>query len=293
VLSGYFGYAQAEEAVSILASAGELTAEALRVNRALADADKLTEDRVLRAEADDLEIAQQHADAVRTRNSARAYLNFLLNRPLAAPVELPEEAEWRHAAEAALASSEPAAAQIERREELLALQRGVDAAAAAEAAAQAQQRPTLSLAVEGGLQGASYRTGGDAGFVQGSLIADWNLWDGRQRRARIEQARIVRRKLEVQREAVRLQLALQLQQARDGFAAAGAGYRAADRRAQAEERAFELVSRREREGVASQLDFVDARTGLTRAQLNRVISLQRLLTAAAELDRAAALSPLP
>ena len=59
------------------------------------------------------------------------------------------------------------------------------------------------------------------------------------------------------------------------------------------DRAFTLVAGREREGVANQLTFIDARTERTRAELNEEITRQRLFTAAAELDRAAALSPLP
>jgi outer membrane protein TolC len=54
-----------------------------------------------------------------------------------------------------------------------------------------------------------------------------------------------------------------------------------------------LVAAREREGLVNQLNFLDARTEHTRAELNAEIVRQRLFTAAAELDRAAALTPLP
>jgi N-methylhydantoinase B len=48
-----------------------------------------------------------------------------------------------------------------------------------------------------------------------------------------------------------------------------------------------------REGVVNQLNFLDARNELTRAELNLEITRQRLFTAATEWDRAAALTPLP
>ena len=79
----------------------------------------------------------------------------------------------------------------------------------------------------------------------------------------------------------------------DDVAAASLGLQAAERRRLAAIRAFELVAQREREGLVNQLTFLDARAELTRAELNRIITGQRLFTAAAALDRATALSPLP
>jgi outer membrane protein TolC len=155
---------------------------------------------------------------------------------------------------------------------------------AGEDAVRATLYPTLALAVEGGVQGAEYRTGSGANFVQGSVVAEVNLWDGRQQRGQLTQARLVRRRAELELEQTRRQLALQLARAADNLRAAATGYRA---------RAFEIVAGREREGVVNQLNFLDARNELTRAELNLEITRQRLFTAAAEWDRAAALTPVP
>lgn len=129
--------------------------------------------------------------------------------------------------------------------------------------------------------------------MQGSLVAQLNLWDGHERRSETQQARLARRRLELQREDTQQQLALQIRQATDDVAAATLGLQAAERRRLAAIRAFDLVAQREREGLVNQLTFLDARAELTRAELNRIITGQRLFTAAAALDRAAALSPLP
>jgi outer membrane protein TolC len=129
--------------------------------------------------------------------------------------------------------------------------------------------------------------------VQGSVVAEVNLWDGRQQRGQLTQARLVRRRAELELEQTRRQLALQLARAADNLRAAATGYRAAEARQRALARAFEIVAGREREGVVNQLNFLDARNELTRAELNLEITRQRLFTAAAEWDRAAALTPLP
>ena len=293
VLAGYYGYLQAEAAVKILADASELTTESLRVNRLLRSADKITDDRVLRAEAEDLAVRQQRAEAERDRNAARRAFNFLLNRELDAVVLMPPAEEVARLTAALLAEAATTGISSERREELAALRHAVEAASAGESAVRARLYPSLALAVEGGTQGETYRTGAGANFVQGSLVAEVNLWDGRRQRGELTQARLDRRRAELELEQTRQQLALQLARAQDDLAAATAAYRAAEARREALGRAFVLVVAREREGLVNQLNFLDARTEHTRAELNAEIVRQRLFTAAAELDRAAALTPLP
>lgn len=293
VLAGYYGYLQAEAAVKILADASELTTESLRVNRLLRTADRITDDRVLRAEAEDLAVRQQRAEAERDRNAARRAFNFLLNRELDAVVLMPPAEEVARLTTALLAEAATTGFSTERREELAALRHAVEAASAGESAVRARLYPSLALAVEGGTQGETYRTGAGANFVHGSLVAEVNLWDGRRQRGELTQARLDRRRAELELEQTRQQLAMQLARAQDDLAAATAAYRAAEARREALGRAFALVAAREREGLVNQLNFLDARTEHTRAELNAEIVRQRLFTAAAELDRAAALTPLP
>lgn len=293
VLTAYYAYLRSETALEILGSALELAAEARRVNRVLADTGKLTEDRVLRAEADELELQQQHAAAERDRNLARAYFNTLLQRPLATTIDRVAENELRGNVEALLQTPPRDEWSVERREELQAWQRAVEAATAGAEAVKARGRPSLAVAVEGGLQGENYRTSGDARFVQGSLVAELNLWDGRQRRSQWQQATLERRRAELQLADTRQQLELQVRQAADELKAAAAGYRAAQRRVEASAQAFQLVREREREGLANQLTFLDGRDALTRAELSRTLALHQVLLSAAMLDRATALSPAP
>lgn len=293
VVTAYHRWLQAEAAASILEAAGRLTAEALRVNRLLFENDKVTEDRVLRSQADALEVKQQQFEIARDRNLARAHFNFLLNQPLETALES-VSADALQAAEAALIAAVPVATRSPaQREELAALEHGVTAARAAEEAVRARLRPTLGLAIETGLQGESYRSGGNANFFQGSLVGELNLWDGARNRSRLALAAIERRRIELQRDDVRAGLALQVQQAADEFRAAAAAGAAAQERETATRRAFALVSAREREGLANQLTFLDARNEFTRAELNRQIIRQRLFIAAAAYERAAALTPPP
>jgi outer membrane protein TolC len=89
VLAAYYTVLRAQSAEQILTGSLELTAEALRTARVLFSVDQATEDRVLRAEADDLAVNQQLADATRDRLAALTAFNALLHRPLDAPVDAP------------------------------------------------------------------------------------------------------------------------------------------------------------------------------------------------------------
>lgn len=292
VESAWYRYLQADSAVRILESSRGLTAEALRTNKLLYDTEKITEDRVLRAEADDLAVRQQLAEAQRDRNTARALLNVLLNRPLSTPPPAADETEIGKAVDSAVKDA-PSRPSPDNREELVALQKNVDAAAALEAVERSRQGPTLSLAVEGGIQGEDYRTGSGYNYVQGSVVAEANLWDGKERRNAIRSARLELKKAQLQLADARQQLSLEVQRAADDLTAAVAGLETATRRRAASAKAFEIVRLREREGMDTQLTFLDARNELTGAELNLAITQHRLLVAAAALDRAAALSPLP
>lgn len=123
-------------------------------------------------------------------------------------------------------------------------------------------------------------------------MAELNLFDGNQNRARVREAVNTRRKIEDQQEEAARQIELQQRDARRRLAAAVAMLDAADLRLAAARGAFELVSHREREGLVNQLGFLDARNALTSAELNHVIVRAALLIQYAELDRNLALSPL-
>ncbi len=293
VLTAYYNYLRSRSAEQILVSAVDSTSEAWRMNRVLFENDKVTEDRVLRAEADDLAVRQQVVDAIRERELAQRTFNVLLHRPLETAIEEPSAEELERLTSTFAAHPLPDAQVPAAREELAALDAAVKAAAAAEAAARSRSMPTLSLVADGGIQGPSYRFGSGANYVQGSLIGEFNLWDGQQRRREWELARAQRRRTELQVESVREQLALELRNATSELTAARSALPAAQRRVQAAARAFTLVEAREQAGLMNQLAFLDARQTHTAARLNLEMTRQRLFLAAARLERALAASPLP
>ena len=289
-----FAHQQETASVRIYQAALQLVEESLRVNRALRAEEKVTPDVVLRAEAEAALVREQLAGARRDETLSAAYINVLLDRPLGTPIEMcdPQELE-RYRARLLEPDLFAGSLSAAGREELAALESALAAANSAAKAAGTRRRPTVSLAVEAGTQGEDYRLGTGTNFAEGSLVAEWNIFDGRERNAGVAEARAVERAVAAQVRAVRNQFAFQLEQAREDFRVAAFSLEAATQRVTSARAAYAVVSAREREGAAPQIVVLDARTTLTDAEIGAEIAGFRLFTAAARIDRAAAILPLP
>jgi outer membrane protein len=87
VTVAYLDWLRASKSVRIVEASETLLAENLRVNDSLFRNGKITQDQVLRARAELLEVQQQAREARNLTDQARSFLNFLLNRPLDRPLE--------------------------------------------------------------------------------------------------------------------------------------------------------------------------------------------------------------
>jgi outer membrane protein TolC len=304
----YLNWLKATTSARIVAASIELLQENERVNESLFTNGRVTEDNVLRARAELLKVQQQLHEADNAAAQAASYLNFLLNRPLATPLEaasMPEtpDADGEGAADvtaapggdagALLPAAEAAETARAARPELKALDQAGVAAAARLRAAHATRRPSLALGVDAGTQGADYGLGRDYNFVTASLVFSWTLFDGGERAAAVAQARVETRKVENQRSEEAQRIELEVRQALDNLRTEQLSLAAARTRAAAARAGFRIASRKRDEGMATQVEFLDARNTLTGAELNLNWTRFDLLQRAAELDYALAAGTLP
>lgn len=300
----YFSYLKAEQAVAIYEAGAALVAENLRTVERLQAAGRVLPDAVSRARTETFTVAQDVAEAQKERDRARAYVNFLRNQPLDTPLEtlpeatlpaiaLPDAAPTllRTAAVVdAPRSADPLVAlqdtAVARRLELDRLDALVDAQTQQVALQRAAYLPGVSLALEGGIQGADYGFRGDRPFYLASVVLSWRLFDGGADRAQVRQARIAVDRTRVQRDEAAQRIRLQTQDAYDAVRVARTSLAAAEERLASAREGFRLVARRVAEGRANQVQFVDARTVLTQAELNLSVTRYDLLARLADLDYA-------
>jgi outer membrane protein TolC len=291
VTVGYLDWLRARGNVEIVAASVELLRENHRVNESLYTNGRVTRDQVLRARAELLAAEQQQRDVENLENRARQYVNFLRNRELEEALEPASPAPAPPAV--AASATELRQVALTGRPELRELDELNRAARAQVDAARAARRPELGLAVDGGIQGEDYDYGSGYNFGTASLQLRWSLFDGGMLRARVDAARVAARQAATRREELARSIELDVQQALDRLTTAVDSLATAEARAEAARAGFLIASRKRDQGVISQVEFIDARSALTSADLNLNVTRFELLAREAELAYATAAMPLP
>lgn len=291
VTVAYLDWLKARKAVGIVEASLALLDENVRVNESLFRNGKITQDQVLRARAEQLAVIQQLRDAENTRSQARSFVNFLMNRPLDEPLQAADiESQLSHTAHDL---GTLRAAALANRPELSQLDSTVRAARSQVELARADLKPTLSLGVDAGIQDETYDFGHGSNFGTVSLLLHWQLFDGGATRAQASSARALARRASTQRDEIAQQIQLEVQQALDELNTTADSLATANARAEAAHAAFRIASRKRDEGVINQVEFIDARSTLTGAEMNLNVTRFDLLAREAELDYATASGILP
>ena len=288
---GYLNWLAAVRTQGIVDASLALLNENLRVNDSLFRNGKITQDQVLRARAELLAVTQQSREARNGASQAQSYLNFLLNRPLDTALENADVAADVAARTQALAELRSAA--LANRPELAQVAHLSRASEAQVQLARADRWPTLSLGADGGIQGEEYEFGRGSNYATISLLLNWTFFDGGARRAAVRQAAASARKTATQLDELTQQVQLEVQQSLDRLNTSADSLATADARADAARAAFRIASRKRDEGAISQVEFIDARSSLTGAELNLNVTRFDVLARQAELDYATAAGRLP
>ncbi len=288
---GYLDWLKARSSVEIVAASQLLLRENLRVNESLFANGKVTEDQVLRAKAELLAVEQQQRETENLATQARSFFNFLLNRDLLAEIETTAPPQSPAGREGAL--EQLWAAALGRRPEVARVDELRKAAEQQVRIARHQKWPTLSFGFDAGTQGVDYRFGEGYNFGTASLVFSWRLFDGGGDSARVRQARAAERQLVLRQEEVAQQIRLEVQQTFDRLTTARDSLATAAARADAARAAFRIASRKRDEGVISQVEFIDARSTLTSAELNHNVTRFDVLARRAELEYATSTGDIP
>ena len=289
VQRAWLGYATTVRAVETLEATLPVLDENVRVSERLIANGQATPDVLLRARAERSELLQQLAETRRQRDAARRSVNLLRNAPDDAPLSL--VADSTLLATTAIDGDRDAliANALRRREELVQTGNLIELANAQTRIAESAFLPNVALAASYGVQGNRYRFDRQNDVGLASVVLGWNFFNGTQDAARREQARATRSEAEYRRREAERAVRIDVENAWDAVQAARTALTAAIDRRAAAERAFTLVQRRYAEGLATQIEYLSARSAHTGAALNEVITRFAVATRQVELERAAAL----
>jgi outer membrane protein TolC len=126
-----------------------------------------------------------------------------------------------------------------------------------------------------------------------SLLFTWRIFDGGATQRALGRHVSAERQLMLRKEEIAQQIRLEVQQAFDRLTTARDSLTTAAARADAARAAFRIASRKRDEGVINQVEFIDARSALTSAELNHNLTRFDVLARRAELEYATAAGDLP
>jgi outer membrane protein TolC len=294
VQTGYWAIASADKVAELYRATLPLVDENVRVNDRLLANGVVTPEAVLRARADRSEIVQQLAEAEQQQAATRRAFNLLLDRPFDAVILTPDDSTFGvEDPTLGLTLDELVRRAVTARDEVRQSESAIAAATAQEKVASAAFLPSVAVALDYGVQGNTYQFDRDHDALAASVVLEWNMFNGGRDEARRQQAAIGASRARVARREVARRVELDVRQSYDALQVASAAIGTARDRSAAARKSFELVARRHTEGMASQIEFIDARTAHTRAELNLIVTQQARAVRAAEMERAAALRALP
>ena len=269
IKSAYLSFLKASSGVVLFENALQLLAENLRVNKSLFKNDKVTIDAVHRANAELSEIEQRLLEANNKKDLAKSYFNFLLNRPLDKDVEIEEN---KLKIELNTEQSEFEELALTNREELTQFKSLVEIAEDNSGIANSKYYPGLALAVDYGFQGEKYKFSKDDDYWMASLVLNWNIFNGFKDNAQAEKAELEIRKNSLQIIELQNKIRLQVREAYQNTKAAEKIIKTANKQLISSESAFRIINRKYEEGMASQIEFIDAQNQLLQSQISKLFA---------------------
>ena len=187
IKTAYFNYLKTLKLLQLVDDTRELLVENIRVNESLFDNNVVTIDNVYRSRAELSKLERQEAEAWKNHEVARAYFNFLLNRPFESTILADIKYD---SITQTLMLDELSDHAVVNREELEMLRSYSRVAESNLSMNQMNKLPNLYAVVDYGFQGRNYEFNMRQDYLFASLIFRWDLFHGFENKARIGEARI-------------------------------------------------------------------------------------------------------
>jgi outer membrane protein TolC len=282
ITKAYYGYHKASNLLDLADTTLSLVNENLRVSQRLFENDKVTIDAVYRSESEKSKVEVQRAQANNMLEASRAYFNFLLNRTLDAEIDLmaiPPEPVTISLEEASILA-------VQRRIELQQIRQYHQLNSHVTDLHRGKNIPGLFGVVDYGIQGENYSITGEDDFIMASLALRWNLFQGSANRQKVQQSKIDGEKLDELYNETMQQIRLEVINHYYALQASYESVQAANKQIRSARRAYELISRKYREGQSSLLELLDARTSMTGAAANSIVAQSEYYSRLADFEYA-------
>jgi outer membrane protein TolC len=287
IKTAYYNYLKTVYIQQLIGETMDLLKENLRVSKSLFDNDMVTNDVVYRSEAELQKIIQNQAEAEKASQTAKAYFNFLLNKPLDQDIQFPE---YKSISELSLTLEigQEMLTGVNSREEIKQLETYGNINEEYLKLVQSSNFPSVFVAVNYGFQGEEYSFTRNDDFMLASIVLQWNLFSGFKNRADVQQAKIAKDQLDLKQLEVQKQIELQIINAYYDIQAAAKAVDASRAQAEASEKAFKVVEEKYRQGQAPLIEYIDAQTTMSNSKQSLIIAYFDFKIREADYERATA-----
>lgn len=287
IATAYFQYLQSLDAVRIIENARLVLTELARLNEKLVSNNVATKEVLTSARYEISKVDQQLATAGKNRETARAYLNFLINRDLTATVAV-DSSLTKILPEAPESLPDLQQTALRERQELAQLGGSLRASQTAVRLNEANATiPNLYVGGNAGFQGFGYTFRNQA-YAVAQVGLQWDLFRGYEKRSKIQQAKIQTDALQTRLQDVQRQIQLQVLQAWYDLDAANESLAATQSGIVNADATFRVIDSKYRNGQALLIEFLRYQNDRLTAQLQHSLARTDVLVKRAALDRAVA-----
>jgi outer membrane protein TolC len=280
--SAYFRYLQASEAIKIYQNAMALVKESDRVNQSLVKNGMATQTVLRRSESEIRKIEAQLTEADNNRKNAQAYLNFLLNKPFENDIQIDSSFLNKSLQFADLSNN------VSNREELQKLRSAIQINQMATQLNKAFYLPKMGASLDLGSQGFHWQFNNQTRYALLGISLDIPIFAGFRNQNKIRQSQMEVSALQAQYDQVEDQLNLQVQTTQNSYNSAWQIYDSNTAQVEAAKRYLNDIFKKYKQGQTNFIEFLDARTDLTTAEIQQSIALSNVWIKWAELERAKA-----
>lgn len=277
----YYNVIMASKSVSVYESNKKVLEQNVALNEALIKQGKGLKVTLVKAQTELMKMNTSISTAKNQLKNAQAYFNFLINKPLDSEIVLEEIAGVNTQLEAK-----------ENREEIQLINQSIEVQESVLKMNKNFWVPKINAFLDLGSQGTNWEVSRKSAYYMFGVSASIPIYNGSRNQQQIKQTKYELENARLQLDQVEQQLELQRTQALRNVLNAQENWETAKIQLEASKEYFALVSGANREGLTSQLEFLDASNQVTNAELFVLIQYQNYLGSLAELERAAATYPL-
>lgn len=284
IKTAYYQYFQATRAVDIYNNALLLVKENIRVNQSMLNNGIRNNTSLTRAQTELQKTEAAITQAENNQQNARAYFNFLLNKPLTDSIELDSAALQ-------VAEHIPTTG-VQSREEIQQL-------TSAKKMAELQQKmqhslfvPKVNTFLDLGSQGFNWAFNNTSRYYLWGVNLQWDIFTGGQRKYRTKQSGADAAMAQTALNETVQGLELELDRANNNYRTAYVNYKSAQTQLQLSEKYFRDQMKVYKEGQLLYIELLDAQNQLTNSRLQLLQAYAQVQISQAEIERAQAGYPL-